>query len=1197
MAIDNDWLLENLASGYSLGSVDDAVDSLIGEYDNLINKITSDKRNYMMEAVSTMKEKIITSRVENVLELIDSNQFTDGDEFRTIGSNLTIVAEKYVDGETGSPAWTISKIEQEMENAYISVSSVEQSAITGGYLNSSNTVTKAEISSSSSAMPKSSSDVTVPFIEIESASMSDPDGILNIDSFITRYVPNIGSDNVDIIKLTIDNSLKNIVISYADVSFIEQDISDGELKGSGSKIADYQEIEASASASLYRDELTVILNYENDYTVNVGGVDYTYSSSSPDTAEDIATGLSDELGADANLSVSLDTGYWSTVFENGAGDKVFGWYAKNSDDSLSYEVEMIVPTEEGDLTIEQDASNPEKILITFEHDGFDPVYPTIADIRDLVNAFQDVDIRVVVMPGFDTGDEYSTADSVQLEIGASKIIIEASSDQTVTVSTLEAEKYEYIHVSDFSAATAQKGTVEIIKFNPDNTYYIEINSTRVEIDPSLQGNEYIVDEATLAQALTAGINADQSDVIASYSSSLITLVASSPGTSFTVSTSGEFNYVTPIDRDTLLRYDLRGLPTIGSESLPQLKKDGGIITNIREPLNNEDINKIVSSGMAFSDSYMMIPQVPTLVDNTNNFVPPVSTVAPRFETIVRSEESRIASASDLVSPARRNFPEAIYPMYATPQAKSNRWFFVEAGANSIAAKSTIGVAVLTISPRDYERLVLQDDTASFSTALENRIPNVGQKYESLYSLLKEDTESYNQVGDVATMPIRLDTFNADDIEEIRRILGNEVLEGFINYALLPQLSENDVDEVYKYLMELAMQIDDGLREQRFIALAGAYVVDASKLSGFYSDDKFADFVFGVNEPEAAPENNYGIGGIPIDATVTMSKLYFRNMRNQALALQSKNYALGTTVTEGQLIFHLTGSIHALTFPESSLYDPPSPSRATFNDGQWLMEGTDVSLGKVISIQIPDDTGIEDRLYGELVRTGFFSTNVDLALNHSPNGYSKKYNESVLALLTDAIEIADDGSIVSINSARVYLQSFYQSFDSLSPYELASMMLESSVYSGEADQDESIYSPLITVFLKVLLYFIENKDSIAYDDWEENFNKIIGLIFEADEFADEILPYSVFVSWVGHIGAHNSFTWKDDIVTSIRAIHTSSDLGTYISNSISKIEYMAGLASGGGGIPLGATPVNNPTLTWGTEEIDGKVVSTLLIEEG
>ncbi len=1279
MSIDNDWLLENLSGSYSLGAVDDAVDSLIGEYELLMGKIDGDKRNYMMEAVSTMKEKIITSRVENVLELIDSTQFTDGDEFRTIGTGLTIVARKYMDGETGTPAWTIAKIYGEMEDSFEPIEKIETVAVQEGYSSAANVVVKRDLVDSRDTISKTSDEVLVPFAEIGSVSLADNMSIINVDDFIKRYIPSITEGQIDLIKLTVDTSLKSIKLSVCDVSFVEHLMSDGELKGSGSKLTDYSQISDASPASNYEATLHVILNYANDYTVNVGGVDYVYSATDFETAEDIAAGLEGELGGDANLNISTDIGYWSTVFENGNSDRVFGWYAENEDDSVSYEVEMIVPVDVSDFMVEQDGLNPEKILITFEHDGFDPVYPTIADIRDAVNAFGDVDIRVVVMPGFSDGDEYSTADSFTLDHGASKVIISSGSDQTITMSSLEASKTKLTHISDFSAASSQVGAFEVMKFNPTNTYFVDIDGIRVDIDPTTVENESVIDEATLAQRFVTLINDGGLASTASISGAVVTLTATISGDSFVVTTSGEFDYVEPTDRDTLLRYDVRNLPNVNTASIGQLRKAGSVITDMGEPLNKLDVDRLSTSGVVFSDTAMMCPQVPSLVDETNGFVPKISRSSIVLEKTVSANKSNIGTAQNLVAPVVRSMAKMLFPIYSTDQAKSNRWFFVEAGANSIAAKSAIGVALSTVSPRDFERLVLQDENATFATARDSRLPNVGQKYESITGLLTEKVASYNAVGKKALLPIRSDIIAANALDVIEDFMSNEQIDGFIKYALLPQIvsglgfidtekNETDISKIltdagyilsdvstssslkttihtedlgldlytirdlfvgtrytvlivddedyvatevryqtvygfnigmmpqsipvnvevsypssriviyesitdnfiaasdatglYKALMELAIQIDDALREQRFIALAGAYVIDASSLLDMYSDEVFADFVFGVNEAETPPEGNYGIGGIPIDATVTMSKLYFRNMRNQALPYNEKRYALGSAPTIGELILYMVPSI-SLTGIASDIgysWSVKMNDRVMVNstlEHVTLDEGGTISTDNDFKRPISVSTSVEDKLYKEIARSGYFSSNVDLGINHAATGLSSRFKDSIWSLLMDAVEIADDGSIISLNSARSYIQALYQSFELMSEEQFTGLLLKPSVYFelGSIAEVESIYSPIVTLYLKILLYLKEKKGSILYQEWEQTFNSVVGLLFMDDEFEENILSYELFLAWIGGIGAHTAFSWSDDIQTDIDVIYASAGMDSIVEDKIFQVQYI------------------------------------------
>ena len=1212
MPIDNDWLLKNLSKSYSLGEIDDAVDSLIGEYDSLINKINEDKRNYMMEAVSTMKDKIITSRVENVLELIDSTQFTDGDEFRTIGDSLSIIATKYTDGENDSPAWTIKKISQEMGNSFEPIAKIETAAVQSGYSGASNIISKKELATSNNALAKSANEVVVPFAEIKSVALSNPNSVLNISQFINRYIPADYKKEIDIVKLTIDKSLKNIKLSTSQASFIEQALTDVELKGSGSKLSDYVEVTAGKKASTYKDTINVILNYGDTYTVTVNGKQYQYAANDDDTAEDIATGLSDALGNDTDLSVSLTTGFWSTVFQNADGDKVFGWYAENTDDSLSYEVQMVVPSAKHDLTIEQDSDNPQKVIITFAHDDTDVIYPTIGEIRDLVNSFEDVDIRVVVMPGFDPDDEYDDADDVKLDIGDSCIVIEASSEQTISTDGPDT-KMLYTHISDYSAASTQVGYFQVVRFSPSDTYYVDINGTKVNIDPSTDENKSVVDEASLAKRFTTLINNGSYPVTASCSNNKVTLTAKKSGDSFPVSTSGANNYAAPIERKTLLKYDVRNLPNVSASTIPQLKKSGTVVTNINEPLNKTDVSRLSTSGLIFSDSYMMLPQVPDIVDNTNNFVPKISRAALHLEQIISKEKNKISTADKLVTPVIRSMPKMLFPMYATDQAKSDRWFFVEAGANSIAAKSTIGIAVSTVSPEDYERLILQDENTTFSSILSSRLPSIGQSFESLKSLVAKKVQSYNSSGKKATIRLPLDAYKPEVMDIITKHMTEEQINGFIKYALLPPIidksdSENtnqnnaiitqDAAKLYKALMELAIQIDDGLREQRFIALAGAYVIPASELVSLYSDELFADYVFGVNEDETPPEDNYGIGGVPIDATVTMSKLYFRNMRNKALMKPPKSFPLDDDLSIEQLFLHMIPTVYIKSITPDV---PQQWSVVLINDKTHNAGDTDEICDSPF-IHIPKSTPVEDRLYTEIARTGYFSTNVDRGLNHAPTGISIKHNDSIWNLLIDAIEINDDGEIVSINSARTYMQELYQSFKPMSEIQFSFLLLKNNAYFDlEGDEKFNVYSPMVTLFLKIVLYLKAKKDSIDYSSWEATFNKIVGLIFVDDDQAKNILPYKIFLSWVAGIGAQKAFSWSSDIEKDVADYFNGLNANIFTKLRIKHVIYSSSgeldSDNGGGKEVWTAGEVVDPSkydVSWSMETVSDALVPSITV---
>ena len=1266
MDVNNDWLLENLSGSHSLGMIDDSVDSLIGEFDSLMNKIRNDKKNYMLEAISTMKDKIITSKVKNVLELIDSTKFTDGEDFRTLSNVLSITANKYTDNSSDSSGWTISNIESEMDGKFEKIEKIEKAVVQKGYSNAYNTVSVKELASATYAIPKSADTISVPFAEIDSSVLSDTSSVINVEKFLERYIPSSLEKEIDLVKLSIDTALKNIKISISDVSFINQSITDTELMGSGSKISDYKETTEAKNASDYVDVIQVVLNYVNDYVINVGGTDYKYTADADDTAEDIASGLTDSLGDDDDIDVSASSGYHSIVFKNGNGDKVFGWYAEDEDDSVTYAVKMIVPSDKHDLTIEQDTDNDCKINITFEHDGSDVVYPSIGDVRDLVNSFEDVPIRVVVMPGFDVTDDYDTADDITLDHGDSKITIDATSQQSVSVTLDDPYKMLYTHISDFSEAVSQIGYFEVIKFNPTNTYYVDIDGTKANVDPTKDENKDVIDEPTLAKKFLSIINNGKYSATAVVNGNTITLIGKTSGDSFPVSTSGANNYIVPIKRNSLLKYDLMNIPNIGNSTVMQLTKETGTITNENEPLNISEIETLINSGVVYSENAMMCPQVPKIVDTANNFVPNIKSAAQKLESLIHKESFKIQTSDNLVSPVIRSMPKLIFPLYSTDQSKSNRWFFIEAGENSISAKSAVGVALSTISPSDYERLVFQDTNKTFSSAREKRLPNVGQNYESIDALITKKVPSYNSFGGNAVIKIPSEIITSNVISLIGDYMTDVQIDGFIKYALLPpivngnsfididkymgdasdilknakysiisssstdsykmkffvkekDLKYYDVKELFKdteielisvedhsvtktthegtstqpvsyspergftggvikkqttsgtmitlgnklvskfivaknpiglylSLMELAIQIDDALREQRFIALAGSYVIDASKLVGLYSDSLFADYVFGVNEDEKPPTDNYGIGGIPIDATVTMSKLYFRNMRSQALSKSDKSFALGNELTVSDFILYLVSK----TVVSEIKPDDGYTWHITTNDDSTVVLDKYINTSSSIKIPINGNTGVEDRVYKEISRTGYFSTNIDLGINHTKTGISSEFKDSIWSLLTDAFEIADDGTIVSINSAKTYIQELYQSFNSLTENQFSMMLLDRSVYFNS--EESSIYSPLVTIYLKIILYLIEKKGSIAYDKWKDNFNSVVGLIFMDDELATDILSYDMFLVWVGAIGAHNSFSWKDDIKTDIQKLYATIDIDIVPKKVISKIEY-------------------------------------------
>jgi hypothetical protein len=328
-------------------------------------------------------------------------------------------------------------------------------------------------------------------------------------------------------------------------------------------------------------------------------------------------------------------------------------------------------------------------------------------------------------------------------------------------------------------------------------------------------------------------------------------------------------------------------------------------------------------------------------------------------------------------------------------------------------------------------------------------------------------------------------------------------------------------------------------------LAGAYIADASELTELFADSKYAEYVFGINESETPPEDNYGLGGIPIDATVTMSKLYFRNMRNQAMMLSGKPYSVPLADTQTVAAI----SVIPVLGIEATATDPIN---VMLGDGTVKTASFEVLDDIKAYIDHPkiSDTKAEDFVVSEIARTGYFSSNIDLGLSKCTTGVSDKYKTTVWTELMDGIEIADDGSIRSVNSAKSYIQSLYQSYDMITEEQMTIMMSSYEFLSGGFDDSSSSkrnsYSAITTLFLKIFLYLKEKKDTITYADWEATFDGIVGRLFMDDEFETEILPYELFVAWVCSIGGHAAFADSSTI---------STDGSTYMTDFITDADVL------------------------------------------
>jgi len=1169
MSSSQGWILDALNGVYTADTIGDYVNELADRFDRFMSRLTDDERNYLLEAASAMKDKLITSKIEGVISLQNPDDISSGDEFLLEGDKLKIISDNF---EDPTSQHNLGSIETLMSSDFYKKRDIVSAPVNKNSFGESNTVSVTDLSIMQDAVSKNATAIVSTKASVNSVEASNPNSIVNVGFFKNRYILSRFIASTDSISLSIPVAYQVANLKSCSIGYVEQDITDGELKGSGSKLTDFVVDTPASQGSNYVDNIHVVLNYENTYTINIDGTDYSYTAQEIDTAEDIASGLESELSNNAELTVSTDIGYWSKVFKNDNGDKVFGWYALVEDDSRTFAVKFVVPSDTHDLTIEVDPNNPDGIIITYEHDGFDPVYPTVGDIVDLVNNFGESEIRVVIMPGHTSDEEYNTADNFSLDIGASKIIIEASKQLSVGVDTTsEPYKFTYTHVSDYQAPATFSGHFEVVKFNPADTYYVVIDGTQITIDPSQPEYSSVTDEASLASAFVASINSASLGVTASSTATVVAITADSGGVSHTITTSGENNYQVPIERSTILRYDLRNMPRLGEPIEVPLRKGGEQITSKLEPLSNSDINNIVNSGFVFNRLALMLPSAPAVFDKDNNFVPAIKDVAGSANQYANSMHESIAAGDTRVKPVIRSFARISSRLNTTGEALSNRWFFVEAGSNSLAPSTSIGIGLETISPEDYERLVLQDANKSFSSARENRLGIQEGTFESLTSLVTEDVPSYNAGGFYAEIPVSKAIISTGQLDIIKEELSDMQIDGFVKFALIPKIVYSDApdktkedviettrpDELYRALMELSLQMNDALREERFISLAGAYIIDSSELPDYFGDEDYRGLVFGVYEDEVPPENNYGLGGIPIDQTVTMSSLYFRNMRNLSMPIANKSASSAISVGPEDA--------YMLSCPSGIVSIDVLPSGESIYDIRC-------SNGR---IEKPRDTRLDDFIYRELARTGFFTSKIDVALNHSVYGYSSAFSDSVWSVLMNGVEIRDDETVVGINSARTIIQNYYNTFEGgISIDELAVLMSPSKrVFGGTViaktnttGSDEtnvitdvknvSQYGAITTLFLKVLLFFREKKDTIAYTDWEGKFNGIVGRIFQDDELATDILSFGLFNVFVCEVGAHSAFSYSTDIYNTAKSYMDGLDMSVIASAASKNVDYTA-----------------------------------------
>jgi len=1103
---------EALSVGRSLQGLSKSVEGIVCSFDNMMSKLQKDKNNYFKQGLGMSNKKIVTKELVGIIKSISDTEIGTGNKFHLETSDISVVASAYT--SQSQDAWTGANIKNKMISTFVPKKITLDDKISTEYSWISNTLTKKQLSKKSNAIFKTGEQIAVTK-SIVSEDVLSPNYMISRNSFSNRFniLPRFG--RMKNIKLSFEKDIAGIELSDATVGEINQNLTDAELNGSGSKISQFVTTQEPVAGT---DDVTIINLIrlkEVNHSIRIDGTDYTYTYATDDTLDDIEAGLEDALAEVDGIDIVATMGYYSMLFKDDDGDKVFNWLVRDETEDVEYIVEMITPSDEHDLTIEASDtdSGGKKITITFEHDGSDVVYPLIADIVDLVNTFDEAPFEVIKMDGFKDDDEYPYNDTVTLEQFQSKMQISFTRDADVSFVSGDTWQVEVTDISNYNAATPQISECTIVKFNKEDTFSITLADTETAIDAS---QEAVSSESELASLFETKINDANLSMNSNTEGAKIVLTATTAGEQITLSNSGENNYTIPVERNTILRNDLKELPKLDSFELSFLKKQHGQIYHKKMPLNKYEAQQLTFDGILANPSNVFRPILSHPISSSENSVCSVGRFIRKASKIINASSENLIHSSEGINPVPRGSAVIETPFNSTQAGLADRWFFAEAGSNCLATKDSLREVLTTIAPVVYEKKILGTENNTFSEILSERLYKGNKIFGSLNALCTEDIS----VKKHADKKAFFSNYEKCWIEDSYGV-SEETIENFVMDARVPQKKYSK--KQYTFLFRLAASLDDDLREERFIALASAFVAPYYYLTEFFVQEDLAIELFGTDDPEDSPDNNYGIDGVPIDSHVTVKDLYFRNFRKMALPLTEKVYPFDASM--------LIDSYTALLFQGDFEISNIESNKSLYIQDRYLEEKVPLSLcqHKITKYQLQakiSDSSAEDYCYGEIVRKGYFADSLSLAINHSLSGYSKKHKDSLWSILMDAVEITDGGDIVSINSAKSMLQTLYHSYTTvLTKEELGTLLLLNTIMTQNNTNHKNA---LHTIFLKIFFYLKSKGDSIAYSDWKTNFDSITGLLFTDDEEKTDLLPYDWFLVWICLISGSKAFSYSTDI---------------------------------------------------------------------
>lgn len=1099
----------SFSNAYTLGGLNLALDVLKMDYHKLTKTISDDKRNYMAQILGTEQERISTSKISGIIELVNKADFYNGVEFNILSSNISILASHAITNTVDVSIWTLGRVTEAMEADFLPIESEVMSPVSSNYAGVLNLVPKGQIEQQYGldVSSKSASKISASSMSISQQTQT-PLGILKSEEFLNSYIVEDGISDTKNMSLNFDSSYSELRLRGCTVSEIVSTISDSQLSGAGSKLTQFSELTAASPSSdgIYR--VSFPYGFDGIYSVFVGTTEYSYSATS-NTPDMIASELEIALSDDEDISVIVTEGKASGLQAdvNGGGEFTLAAWTSvpatitlDEDTSGAPDLPFVAEDTNGDGTA---------YTIYFPTDsggGTDLDNCTLQRLIDDINADSNFNGTMALVPGADGENPYdgNILEEFSTITYDSVLEITVSSDRAITSTfSYNATHYDYAKdvttVSTYSSPKDQTGEFTIEAINEGSSMSVTIDGVEIVLDLSIPTYASVTSPSMAAIALSDLINNGQSNMVATAAGSTVSLATTVSGTSFVVSTSGQSaDFSEALPRTTMLKHDTRNYLQVSDKSIEPMQKEASIPFSDRVPLREKDVEGMINSGYMYNAEAIMWPNI--AYKNAEDTVTTMRNAGNIIESAMNRLTDGFVNTSKFVSKA---LPIIDLPFRSSSRSKKDRWFFLEAQARSLTSKRAIEIVMNTISPDDYEENVFQDIEKSFGTILKASLPAGYYKADSIYELVHSQVlgASVTDINVSVNLPELIYEEEGFNVETAVLFDGytpsettREIIDGFLLRGFLPEGGSGNLTlEGFNILFSIALSAADELQEERFIELASFKVVTPSDLGELIAQPEAADLVFGASLPDVGPSLPTGLDDvIPVNGTLTLSNLYFRNFKDSVVSAQSRGVM-------------------------SSIID-----NSMSNERLMIrIAGIDMILGD-LTIDLNgfvrnEKNPFTDKLEEELINTGYFPSDVGGLTGKIGSGISAKYKTSVINTLIEAVEFKGT-NVISVGNAKTILAEIYASMSSLGEVTEREMLFLCSPYDDAIngiDNSNNMASAGMNICMKAFLNW--NREGVAFSEWEASFKKFQTDIFSPLDDTVNVLPFSLMKLFLFRIG--------------------------------------------------------------------------------